>query len=145
MADQTTNTDNTQAAPDKLSDIIRSIIPHIPGDKMAALLNHPHAQDVIDAAGQAAAKAAGVDTIAHPDNSATTNQTLPPVSPEDAARLQAINDMVQQQQKARAQQETDPQNRGDAPKDDFTTMLKGVGKLVTDGLIHGYNQSIKGK
>ena len=142
---------------DKLSDIIKSIIPHIPADMMAALLNHPHANDVIDAAGQAAAKAARIDTIASPNNSSQDNTALSTsdaaaavtMSDQDTARLKAISDMAvaaqQQRQRQSQQQETDPQGRGDAPKDDFVTSMKGIGKLMGDLIVNSYNQAVKGK
>ena len=117
----------------KLSELIADVVPHIPAEKMAALLSHPAAQDIIDAAGQAAAKAAGIDTIANPNNStegagASMAQTQT-ASPES----QAIADKVLQERAAAAPKST--------PKaeDSFLQMLEGVGDLVSKQLVHGYN------
>ena len=123
MADQTDDTP-------KFSDLVASVLPHIPADKMAALLSHPAAQDVIDAAGQAVAKQAGVDTIANPNNSSpiATAVSAPVASQES----QDIANKVLQERAAAIPKTTTP------AEDNFMQMLQGVGDLAVKQLVHGY-------
>lgn len=114
-----------------IMDIVRDMLPDIGANKIAEFLTHPQAQDVIDAAGQAAAKEAGIDTIAHPDNSSQPDTSAQPTNNEDLIRNQQISDMA-----------TAVSNASAAPPSQATSkdMIPGV----IDILLNSANNAIDG-
>lgn len=108
MADSSTKPDLAQLVADALS--------HIPVDKAKSIAEHPDTpgavqkirdalgigkkQDVMSTQEQQVAKDAGIDTMAHPDNSSTGAQSNSSISEEDRIRNQAISDMAVAKEKA---------------------------------------------
>jgi fructose 1,6-bisphosphatase len=138
------NTPASASTPNTLSDLITKAISEISPETQQAIAGHPNTsgvvakiqaalgmrskQDVMSTPEQVAAKDAGVATMAHPDGSDS----------EAAAR----NAVITQMQQAKVPSET-TRAPVSADGDSFAGMLKGVGQLITDQLLHGYNQASK--
>jgi hypothetical protein len=129
-----------------LASSIKDAIATMDPEAVATVLNHPDAshpavrdgvnnmlntlnklsnnslpkQDVLS--DQAGAKAAGVDTIAHPDNSSSGNSPTTSDTSEELAKLQAIQDLATEASTPKATSAPHSLNEGNP----FTDMLMSL-------------------
>lgn len=136
---------------DKLSDIIKRAIGETSPETQKDIAAHPDTPGVI-AKIHAALGLGQADVMTTPEQMAleqadptnvvdATKQAAPIDSPEELARYKAISEMHDAALKGA---ETDSEKTA-ASKSSFTDMLKGVGQLITDQLLHGYKQATQPK
>lgn len=145
MPDNTPASEASAGAHKALSNLITKALSEISPETQQAIAGHPNTpgvvakiqaalgigskQDVMSTQEQVAARDAGVPTMAHPAS-------------EDAAR----NAVITQMQNTRVPTNSESSSGSasvSAEPDSFAGMLKGVGQLITDQLLHGYNQAAK--
>jgi hypothetical protein len=147
MPDNTPASADSAGAPNALSNLITKALSEISPETQQAIAGHPNTpgvvakiqaalgigskQDVMSTQEQVAAKDAGVPTMAHPA-----------ADSEDAARNAVITQMQNTRVPTNSESSSGSASVSTEP-DSFVGMLKGVGQLITDQLLHGYNQAAK--